>query len=230
MTSFLMLMALCTSIGEVSETPTASPNGEQVEPRRFNEIDADIRDALRAEAMAETDRQQAEAIHKIVALYQELRKDPRLATSDTLKKYKAKLWSRMTRVKRDLERKLDREARSAKRNGDREKLQAIEQATRDLAEQVSMMNYTMGGPSYFLERSGGLGASGGAFGGGASFDHSQELIDLIQRTIKPDFWDVNGGPGSMFYYRPLMALVVRATSEVHGNVGGLMRALRQAGP
>jgi hypothetical protein len=130
----------------------------------------------------------------------------------------------MTRVKRDLERKVEREARLAKRDGDREELEAIEQATRNLATQVSMMNYTMGGPSYVLER------SGGALGGGAVRDHSQELIDLIQRTIKPDHWDVHGGPGSMFYYRPLMALVVRATSEVHGNVGALMTAMRQAGP
>ena len=224
MSSLLVLVTLCTAVGDTYDTPRASSNSEQVQPRRYNEIDADIRAALRAEALAETDRQRSEAVHKIVAIYQELRKDPRLATSDTLKKYKAKLWSRMTRVKRDLERKLAREARSAERGGDREELLAIEQATRNLAGQMSMMNYTMGGPSYVLER------TGGAFGGRAVSDHSQELIDLIQRTIKPDFWDVNGGPGSMFYYRPLMALVVRATSEVHGNVGGLMRAMRQAGP
>lgn len=224
MSSLLILVTLPSVFGDVSGTATARPHDEQARRRPFNEIDTDIRDALRAEALAETDRQRSEAVHRIVDIYQELRKDPRLGTSNTLKKYKAKLWSRMTRVKRDLERRLDREARSAKQGGDREELQAIEQATRNLATQMSMMNYTMGGPSYVLER------SGGAFGGRASFDHSQELIDLIQRTIKPDFWDVHGGPGSMFYYRPLMALVVRATSEVHGNVGGLMRAMRQAGP
>ena len=38
--------------------------------------------------------------------------------------------------------------------------------------------------------SAGGGGSGGAFGGGAVSDHAQELIDLIQRTIKPDHWDV----------------------------------------
>jgi hypothetical protein len=224
MSSLLILVTLYASIGDISDAPTTTSEGKQAQPRRYHEIDADIRDALRAEALAETDGQRGEAVHQIVAIYQELRRDPRLATSDTLKKYKAKLWSRMTRVKRDLERKLNRQARSAERDGDREQLEAIEQATRNLATQVSMMNYTMGGPSYILER------SGGAFGGRASFDHSQELIDLIQRTIKPDSWDVHGGPGSMFYYRPLMALVVRATSEVHGNVGGLLRAMRQAGP
>lgn len=224
MASLLILVTLCASVGDTTEAPTTRPDGEQARPRRYNEIDADMRDALRAEALAETDRQRSNAIYKIVDIYQELRRDPRLTTSDTLKKYKAKLWSRMTRVKRDLERKVEREARKSKHDVDDEELLAIERATRSLASQVSMMNYTMGGPSYVLQQ------SGGAFGGGAVRDHSQELIDLIQRTIKPDHWDVHGGPGSMFYYRPLMALVVRATSEVHGNVGGLMRAMRQAGP
>ena len=74
-----------------------------------------------------------------------------------------------------------------------------------------------------------LAHSGAAFGGGTVSDHAQELIDLIQRTISPQSWDVNGGQGSMFYYRPLMALVVRTTSEVHGDVGGLLEALRRAG-
>ena len=224
MSSLLLLTGLLAVIGDVSGTAATKPTDETVQPRRFHEIDADIGDALRAESAAKTDKQRSEAVHKMVAIYRELKKDPRLETSDTLKKYKAKLWSRMTRVKQDLERRLARESRLAERGGNREELQAIEQATQNLASQMSMMNYTMGGPSYVLEQ------SGGAFGGGASFDHSQELIDLIQRTIKPDSWDVHGGTGSIFYYRPLMALVVRATSEVHGNVGGLMRAMRQAGP
>jgi len=224
MSNLLIAMTLSVAMGDVSGIESSRSNDQQIQPRRFHEIDSGIRSALRAEALAETDRQRAEAVHKMVAIYEELKRDPRLGTSDTLKKYKAKLWSRMMRVKQDLERKLDREARSAKRGADPEEFHAIEQATRNLATQMSMMNYTMGGPSYVLEK------SGGAFGGRAAFDHSQELIDLIQRTIKPDSWDVNGGTGSMFYYRPLMALVVRATSEVHGNVGGLMRAMRQAGP
>lgn len=70
---------------------------------------------------------------------------------------------------------------------------------------------------------------GAALGGGTVNDHAQELIELIQRTIRPNSWDVHGGQGTMFYFRPLMALVVRATSEVHGDVGGLLRALRRAG-
>jgi hypothetical protein len=123
---------------------------------------------------------------------------------------------------------LEREAeRTAKEAGqatvDPEALEAVRVAASELAGQVSLMNYTLGGPNYVWEQ------GGEAFGGGTVSDHGQELIDLIQRTIKPNTWDVVGGPGSIFYYRPLMALVVRATSEVHDNVGGLLGALRRAG-
>jgi hypothetical protein len=67
-------------------------------------------------------------------------------------------------------------------------------------------------------------------GGDGVPDNGQALVDLIQRTIHPDFWDVNGGPGTILYYRPLRCLVVRATDEVHGNVGGAVRGLRGNAP
>ena len=220
MSGLVILVAFSVVSAEVSDSGTQAPSAERAAHRRYNEINADIHEALRAEALADSTEERAPAIRKMAALYRELAKDPRLETSDTLKKYKAKLWSRMTRVKTDLERQLEREAKKAKRGKTDEDLLAVQTATRSLAEQMSLMNYTMGGPSYVLQH------SGGASGGGARYDHAQELIDLIQRTIKPDSWDVHGGTGTIFYYRPLMALVVRATSEVHGNVGGLLRALR----
>ena len=70
----------------------------------------------------------------------------------------------------------------------------------------------------------------GASGGGAAPDSSAELIELIERTISPDHWDTNGGPGSIVYYQPLQVLVIRASGEVHGRVGGLVGGLRAAGP
>ena len=66
-----------------------------------------------------------------------------------------------------------------------------------------------------------------AFGGAAGpADWGPDLVDLIERTINPAFWDVAGGPGTIVYYRPLHCLVVRATAEVHGNVGRLIGDLR----
>ena len=219
-TLMLALVVAVTSADGVN----AAGSSPAVAPRRYHEIERDISDALRSEARAQEPQAQAEAVRKMCILYRELAIDPRLATSDELKSYKAKVWSRLTRIKRELEQRVARQSGNRSGRGPSEaESQAIQDAATSLAAQMSYSNYTLGGPAYVLSH------SGAAFGGGAVNDHAQELIDLIQRTISPDFWDVAGGPGSMFYYRPLMALVVRATSEVHDDVGGLLGALRRAG-
>jgi hypothetical protein len=215
MSSFLVLLAGIALAGE----PSANAVSDVSHPRLYREINHDLREALRAEALATSPGERSEAVHRMAEIYREILADPRLPHSEALKGYRTRLWSRMTRVKQALE----REARRQSSSMDSEQQAAIEQAAQDLAEQMSLMNYTLGGPAYVFQK------GGGAFGGRAVNDHGQELIQLIERTIRPDFWDTAGGPGRMFYYQPLMALVVTATSEVHGNVGGLLGDLRRAG-
>jgi hypothetical protein len=225
MTLNVVLLLIVALSADVTEHPAGgSPSAASAAaPRRYHEINQDIRDVLRAEVRAGTQQERAEAIKRMCALHEELAADPRLEASPTLKSYKAKLWSRMTRIQSELERQLpDADSGAGGRDAQAD-LASLAAVADSMADHVSYLNDTLGGPSYVFSQ------SGGALGGGMVNDHSQELIDLIQRTIQPDHWDVNGGPGSMFYYRPLMALVVRATSEVHGNVGGLLDALRRAG-
>lgn len=85
--------------------------------------------------------------------------------------------------------------------------------------------------SYSVDKSETIGSNSvGALGGGAGReDHGQALVDLIQRTISPDFWDVVGGPGTIVYFRQRQVIVVRATGEVHGNLGRVIGDLREAG-
>jgi hypothetical protein len=63
-----------------------------------------------------------------------------------------------------------------------------------------------------------------AAGGDAA--EAQALIDLIQATISPETWDINGGRGSIVYFANGHALVVRAPGDVHDDLGGLLRQLR----
>ena len=80
-------------------------------------------------------------------------------------------------------------------------------AADSLATSLSLLDKSQGGPARLM-----------AFGGGPGpIDWGPDLVDLIERTINPAFWDVVGGPGSIVYYRPLQCLVVRATAEVHGQ-------------
>lgn len=217
-----LLISVVVSLGQIpAATLDGSQDTERQTPRRLADIDRSMREAIRADAAAQTDLERLEAVRRMAEIYREILADPRMATSDTLKSHRARLWSRMTRIKRDTQRRLQREQRQQEQPSHYES-ELVELATRSVSEQITLMNYSTGGPSYVLQQ------SGVAMGGGAVQDHAQELIDLIQRTIRPDFWDTAGGPGSMFYYRPLMALVVSATSEVHDNVGGLLKALRRA--
>lgn len=63
---------------------------------------------------------------------------------------------------------------------------------------------------------------------GQAGDGGQALVELIQNVIAPSTWDVNGGNGSIRYWRPGHALVVRQTEQIHEDVGGLLRQLERA--
>jgi hypothetical protein len=63
-------------------------------------------------------------------------------------------------------------------------------------------------------------------GGGPVAARAQELIDLIQSTIAPESWAVNGGRGTIVFYSPLNVLVIRQTAEVHHQIGGTINQLR----
>ena len=74
------------------------------------------------------------------------------------------------------------------------------------------------------------GRAGGAGNGASDLDrgaqaNGEALVDLIEKTISPESWDINGGPGSIVYYGNFRALVVRQSEEGHGDVGNLLKAL-----
>ncbi|QDT12571.1 hypothetical protein [Planctomycetes bacterium K23_9] len=56
-------------------------------------------------------------------------------------------------------------------------------------------------------------------------DNGWQLVELIERVVAPDFWDTNGGPGTIQYFAMRRFLVVRATSDVHEQIRDLLRAL-----
>jgi hypothetical protein len=78
------------------------------------------------------------------------------------------------------------------------------------------------------QRFGGQGQLAGGMGQGGQqpADYGQDLVELIEHTIAPGTWDVNGGNGTIMYYSPMRAIVVRQTDEVHEDLGGVLRGLR----
>lgn len=194
-------------------------------PRRYHEINKDMRTWLRREAVAKSKPERAEAVFELTELYQELRRDPRLEDSDTLTAYKNKLWGRLIRVKRDIERELSqaRRKRPAQPKPTDQQQAVADVTTAGVADALLLLGYSTGGPAQLLND------VRGSHGGRAIPDYGPDLVSLIESTIAPSFWDVHGGPGSIVYYKPLHAIVVRATGEVHREIGGVLGGLRAAG-
>jgi hypothetical protein len=69
-------------------------------------------------------------------------------------------------------------------------------------------------------------AAGGQGGQQGLADYGLELVDLIQHTIAPQSWDINGGNGTIIYFAPRQAIVVRQTDDVHGDLSDVLRGLR----
>jgi hypothetical protein len=148
-------------------------------------------------------------------------RDPRLADSDTLRSYRVKIRSRLLRAQKDIERTIARRSR----NADQPLEDASQETAAVTASQLSLQ-------ILLLARSGGrdslstMGSGAyGWFGGGLRRDYGPDLVALIQRTISPKSWDVHGGPGTIYYYWPWYALVVRNSAEVHRQIGGLRDGL-----
>jgi len=49
--------------------------------------------------------------------------------------------------------------------------------------------------------------------------NAQQLINLIQSTIEPTYWQANGGPATITFFLPTQSIVVRASAEMHYQLG-----------
>ena len=188
----------------------ATANGDQGEtPELIESVwESRVRAALKRESSTKGAAQD-EAVRELVALYEQLRsakgmdKDERAALRGLVR---------------------NRLARSGERIAKR-----IEKAKKSPAVTANQILASAGSAAdqpYVAAGNAGAGGRGGAQG---PRDHGQELVELIQHTIAPSTWDVNGGNGTIIYFAPRQALVVRQTDDVHGDLGAVLEGLRDAG-
>jgi len=189
--------------------------------RGFHEFQQQISELLKRESQSKDAAARAAAVQAMCALHAEIVHDSRYANSDVLKEYRGRLWSRLTKVKGELKQQL---ARNKSNRESLENLAALESAdstsviaAESLATSLSLLDHVQSGPGQLMAFGGAPGAP----------DWGPDLVALIERTINPSFWDTVGGPGSIYYYRPLLCLVVRATAEVHEQIGGVIGGLRK---
>lgn len=50
--------------------------------------------------------------------------------------------------------------------------------------------------------------------------HAQTIVNMVQQSVDPSMWNVNGGPGSVTYHEPTQSLIIRASAEMHYMLSG----------
>lgn len=69
--------------------------------------------------------------------------------------------------------------------------------------------------------------SPGAIGGGAAMADFDTLMNLIQQTIEPDSWLINGGTNTILPYPSNLSIVVSAPQTTHERITDLLESLRR---
>ncbi len=203
---------------EKSASEPRDLSSEQLRKRTGRELLAAVRETLARLADPENQHLEA-AVEELLFVWQELQEDRGLAASQR-EYYTKKVGSRLEQLSIELKKRIARNKRLGKPN----------------------MPDRIPGPEKvdeaFAQRAGGAAPpvpplmASGAAGAGLRIpndDYGQHLVDLIQKTIAPSTWDVNGGLGTIYYWRPGRALVVRQTGEVHDEMRGILGQLRRAG-
>jgi hypothetical protein len=212
----------------IDRQQSSTASTKAAEPTPLHVLSRTTSQAMRREALAKDRQEKSAAVAELCDLHRVLLADARYEQVNKLQDLRGQVYSRLRRVQAELK----RETAAAKPAGQgsaataRTSAQVSEEALADeaalaaadsLALSMYLMDATIGGPSALV-----------AEGGRAIMDNGQGLVDLIERTINPAFWDTNGGPGAVVYYQPLQCLVVRASGSVHERLGGLVGDLRGA--
>lgn len=197
---------------------TLAALGQTDRPDNVREVSAirkEVSVLLRTDAKND-DAARYRQVQRMSQVYLEIVGDERFVANPVLQQQKSKLYTRLLKIRDELKRQrsTDKRAVDKRRSDDDQQRHDIAIST---ANHLQFASQTLGGPAAVFE-----GASGGA-----PIDYADDLIDLITETISPTHWNVNGGEGSIMFYRPVLALVVRASSEVQSGVGGLLGGLRE---
>jgi hypothetical protein len=207
-------------------------NTVDFKPRKPAELRKSVSDGLRAESAAKGPSEKDKAIRQLMLRYLELEQDQNLSHDERLELHTV-VRSRLQSIEKSLraEIALDHPPEAEAKSGAKSKAvestpQSIDVAV--LAQQIATPAVAPGAPGAGGNAAANrLAPNGGVIGRMQPPDYGQDLVDLIHNVISPRTWDVNGGPGSVVYFRNLRALVIRAPSEVHEQIGDVLGQLRK---
>jgi len=211
---FLGLVLSATSQISADSASRAAVAVEPAQARSLAELRKSFGSASRQAALT-TGAEQEAAVRELITLAAETKRSTHLPQQERLR-LTAQIRLRLQKVSKDIENRIAREEKVAARAKAGGKRAPAQIDTGDAAV-LAQFGAAPGVPA----------AGFGQPGAQQPRDNGQELVDLIQRTIAPDTWDVNGGPGTIVFWPNFQALIVSAPSEVHGQLGDIIQGLRQ---
>ena len=187
--------------------PLATSGKARTALPKFRQLNDHATALLRAEKKARSTEDAILQTIRIAEFAQQLSADPRFEKSPTLQQTRGRLHARLRAIK---QRTIAQQRKTKRRP---EKIEKIE-VKREVLAQLNQAVNAMGNQNANANQN-------------FPPDYGPLLVELIQRTISPNSWDVNGGPSTIRYWRPGMALVVRAPQDLHHEVAPLLLQLRQ---
>jgi len=198
-----------------SVAASASANHADAKPLAGHELRVAVHEALRRWARAGDDQAEP-AARDFLRLFGWLQADRQLAQASRIE-LALKVRGRLVELSRQLTTKAARQAPAP----DGQMPKSVGPTARPVLAQFGQLGPLRPGAARQVP-----GAGGGILLVG---DAGQELVDLIQQTLAPHTWDINGGPGTIRFWRPGHALVVYQTGEVHDQLANLVEQLEKAG-
>jgi hypothetical protein len=197
--------------------------------RSAKELRDAVRDSLRNSARA-SQPDYEEVAPKLLDLFRELESSPELPRAEK-RSLRASLRTRLLQIEDVLVRRLLRaegeakSKRSGQASGQSSKPETLEPANANPPAAVTPPTIV----TLAQRGAAGGGQPGGANAGGQTgvINRGWNLVALIRNTVAPETWDVNGGNGSIYFYRPLNVIVVRQTQAVHDELGEVLGQIRR---
>lgn len=251
----LMIVAFGPTAG-LAQVPDDVGDSDKREVRTLADIHQDLRSLEKETAKAKSDDEKSANIVALCRLFVEIGTHPELPTSPTMQSLSVRLRTRLAGIERRTitelkkrkipepefmveEEKAFRKSRvagprtsnrlvSSKSDSDIAKATSGKQASTGKADQQGLA----GGQdaSRSSDDDSGQASSGGQdLAGGNPApgpDYGWTLVNLIRKTIRPDYWSVVGGPGKAIYFGQARALVIHGSWRVQEDVAQLLTALR----
>jgi hypothetical protein len=192
-------------------------------PRSGRELADATHAALRKWAKA-SDKDADAAARSLLVIYCELQQDTQLARS-TRENLRTTVRARLDQLSTQIGKRIAKDKAPSKADSAKADPTKADPNVKSVAAAGSPKPLAQVGVP-----AGGGGGLGGPANGqqNATADNGQLLVDLIQNTISPKSWDVNGGNCTIYYWQQQHAIVVRATGDVHGEISDALEQLNRA--